>query len=279
MRMKHTPLYAALAAAVLGTSMALGQATGAPASAPPAAAPGQDASQSDLRKEIDRLRQQVRALEADLQAALDRIEELERELAAKAAGHPPSGGTQAKPPVQRMPADPKLGPGGLLSMLQADYDSADAGFAGKETPSPDAADPQGRQAWEAHQRALDSWMKREQRKVTEVDWVGTIDPASVEQRGRDVAMTIVFTNGGRDFRAPVVVDQGLVDRLKLADGTITAAPIVVNAVVTPKLRLNPQRGDTGAFDNPPLVAPFVEFGYDLKVRVLLPADRAKPKGS
>ncbi|MBL9141599.1 MAG: hypothetical protein JNK53_07000, partial [Phycisphaerae bacterium] len=243
------------------------------ASVAPAFAPAQsDESQNDLRKEIDRLRQEVKALEADLDTALARVRELEA-LVAK------SHSTHAAPPASApvpMPANPALGPGGLLSTLQADYNSPEAGFAGKDIPNGPGADPNSQKAWTAHQRALESWIAREQRKVSEVQWVGVVDPASVEQRGREVSMTLVFTNGGRDFRAPVTVDQGMVERLRGPDGSITQAPLTVNAVVTPRLRINPNRPDTGAFDNPPLVAPFVEFGYDLKIRVLLPEERAKP---
>lgn len=268
--MFHTTIYAVMAAGVLASTHTL-PARSITAPAQPAQA---DDSQSDLRKENDRLRQQVKTLEGDLQAALDRIKELEARL-AKVNATPQSPPATAPLPTP-MPANPALGPGGLLSTLQADYNSPEAGFAGKDVPmGGPGSDPATRQAWTNHQRALESWIAREQRKVNEVQWVGTIDPATIEQRGRDVAMVVVFTNGGRDFRTPIVVDQGLVERLRAADGAVTQAPIVVNAIASPRLTINPNRAETGPFDNPPLVAPFVEFGYDLKVRVLLPADRAK----
>ncbi len=267
--MNTSSIYVFMAAGVLASASTFADA---PAPAPLTAQTAQaDESQNDLRKENDRLRQQVKTLEGDLDAALQRIRDLEAEAAkAKTATEAP-----ATPPVP-MPANAALGPGGLLSALQADYNSPEAGFAGKEIPSgTPGGDPEMQKAWTAHAKALESWISREQRKVTEVQWRGVVDSASVRQRGREVGFDMLFDNGGRIFRAPIVVDQGMVEKFRGPDGSFTQAPIVVNAVVTPRLRINPNRPDTGAFDNPPLVAPYVEFGYDLKVRVMLPSDRTR----
>lgn len=262
--MLHAFSYALLASVVLAQAPA-------PAGDPSLQSAPQGESQSDLRKENDRLRQHVQRLEGDLQAALERIRQLEAQLAGAAPTQAPAAGGNPAP----VPANPALGPGGLLSALRADYYSAETGLAGRDVPAAPGDDAETRKAWTAYQRAVEPWIQREQRKTTEVQWIGTVDPTSVTQRGREVAMVVVFSNGGRDFRTPITVDSGVADRLRGSDGAITRAPVSVQAIVTPRLTLNPKRPDTGAFDNPPLVAPFIEFGYDLKVRVVLPADKAK----
>jgi hypothetical protein len=264
--MPHAILYALVSSAVLAQAPAPGTEPAA-RDAPPATE-----SPSDLRKENDRLRQRVQTLEGDLQAAIERIRQLEAQLAAPAQQAPPVAPAGGATPV---PANPAIGPGGLLSALRADYYSAESGLAGREVPGGPGTDAESRKAWAAYQRAVEPWIQRENRKATEVQWTGTVDHATIAQRGREVSFVVVFTNGGKDYRAPIVVDSGMADRLKGPDGTITRGPVVVQAVVTPRLVLNPNRPDPGAFDNPPLVAPFVEFAYDLKVRVVLPAEKAK----
>ncbi len=266
--MSNTSLYALAFSAVLTVL------NSAPVQAAPvhALAPQSSESQNDLRQENDRLAQQVRSLQGDLDAAQKRIKELEERLATLERG---SGlaAPDAKPPEPVAP-DPALGPGGLLSKLRNDYLDA---FQSKDIPTTGpGADPASQQAWTLHQRALESWIARAQKGVIDVQWVGTIDPASVEQRGRDVALVLVFNNGGREFRSPVVIDQGMMARLRGPDGSPTRGQVAVNAIVTPKLAVNSAKFEAGPFERPPLVGPYLEFGYELRPKVILPAERARP---
>jgi hypothetical protein len=267
--MRHTSFYAVVLSTVLGGYPVMASQ---PAESTFQNQQGTE-SQNDLRQENDRLQQQVKSLEGDLAAAQKRIKELEDRIAQlEKSGVQTIPDAKAPEPV---PPDPALGPGGLLSKLRDEYLEA---FKSRDIPtSGPGADQLSQQTWAAHQRALESWLPRAQRGTVEVQWVGTIDPARVEQRGRDVTLTVVFTNGGRDFPTPITVDQGMVSRLLGPDGSLTRAPVTVNAIVTPRLRINSARFDAGPFEKPPLVGPFVEFDYDLHTKVLLPSDKVKPQ--
>lgn len=278
--MLHPSIYALLATGVLTIIPALASPRAFQVTPPPPV----EQSQNDLRAENDRLSKQVAALQGDLNAALARVKLLEDQLAQakkEAAAGGSGSGTDATPtaapnapPPESVPANPAIGPGGLLSKLIFDYGNA---FGQADVPSSaTGTDPISRQAWTLHQHALESWIAREQKGVVDVQWIGTIDPASVQQNGREVRMVVDFVNGGRHFPTPILVDQGIAARLTGPDGLITTAPVAVSAIVTPRLRVNPARPTAGAFDNPPLIGPFLEFGYDIKPKVLLPADKARP---
>lgn len=264
--MLHTFTYAIALGTVLGTSAPF--APSAAAIAQSEKAPSE--SQNDLRQENSRLQQQVKSLEGDLAAARQRIKELEDRLAQL---EKMASGTTAPTTPQDVAPDPQIGPGGLLAKLRNDFAT---GLLDKEVPvSGPGTDQPSQQAWAAYKRALDPLIARAERSGMEVRWVGTIAPLSVSQTGREVTMTVVFTNGGRDYPTPITVDEGMVARLRQPDGSMTSEPITVSAVITPKLRVNPDRREAGAFEKPPLVAPFVEFGYELKPRVILPPERTK----
>jgi hypothetical protein len=55
--------------------------------------------------------------------------------------------------------------------------------------------------------------------------------------------------------------------------------VTVNARVSPRMRVNPSRTAPGAFDVPPSVGPYLEFGYDLDVRSMVPAQQADPNAT
>ena len=252
--MRIAPLALAAVAAAL---------TAAPAPAGTRTAPRpQDQSTADLRQEIDRLRRQLADSQAELDAAKARIKELEAKLAAAAAGGARDAGTPAPPPPP-VPADPTIGPGGLLSSLQADYLAT----------FPD--DPPSRTAprmFDQHLQALRAFATRANRDyVRQVTWTGQIDPTVPPRaNGRQVGFTIVFRNGTREFKVPATVSLGTFERV-MSGGQPIDGPIAVNGIVTPRVRVNPDRPDRGAFESIPMVAPYVEFLFDLDVKSVTPA--------
>ena len=238
----------------------------APAPAAALAAPqATDQTTADLRQEIDRLRRQLADSQAELDAAKARIKELEAKLAAAAAGGA-RGGEIPAPPPPPVPADPSIGPGGLLSSLQADYLAA----------FPD--DPPARSAqrlFDQHLQALRAFATRSNRDyVRQVTWTGQVDPTIPPRvNARQVAFTVVFRNGAREFRVPATVSQGTFERI-VTNGQPTQGPIAVTAIVTPRMRVNADRPDRGAFESIPMVAPYLEFLYDLDVKSVMPVPPA-----
>jgi hypothetical protein len=255
--MRIAPL-ALFAAAVLAPTAQV------PAGAP-AAPQATDQSTADLRQEIDRLRRQLADSQAELDAAKARIKELEAKLAAAAAGGA-RGGEIPAPPPPPVPADPTVGPGGLLASLQADYLAA----------FPDDPPPRSAQRlFDQHLQALRAFATRANRDyVRQVTWTGQLDP-NIPPRvnARQVGFTMVFRNGAREFRVPATVSQGTFERI-VTNGRPTDGPIAVTAIVTPRVRVNAERPDRGAFESIPMVAPYVEFLYDLDVKSVMPAPPA-----
>jgi hypothetical protein len=224
-----------------------------------------DQSAADLRQEIDRLRRQLADSQAELDAAKARIKELEAKLAAAAAGGA-RGQEIPAPPPPPVPADPSIGPGGLLASLQADYLAA--------FPD-DPPSKSSQRMFEQHLQALRAFATRANRDyVRQVTWNGQLDPTiPFRVNGRQVGFTVVFKNGAREFRVPATVSQGTFERI-MANGQATEGPIAVTAIVTPRVRVNADRPDRGAFESIPMVAPYVEFLYDLDVKSVIPAPPA-----
>ena len=226
---------------------------------------------NDLRQEVDRLRQEQARKDADLAAALERIKGLEAQLAAAKVAAPTTNGQSgannpAAPVPAPVPADPTLGPGGLLSSLQADYLAA----------FPTLPDVKDQQALTLHLRALDSWCAKANRDGTkQYSWTGQVDPTTLSISGKAASFVIVFTNGKREYRTPVTVDLSVVgSRVRTREG-IVPGDLVFNGIVRPKLSVNGRRPQPSAFENPPMAAPYLEFFYDFEVKSMAPVTPAK----
>jgi hypothetical protein len=224
-------------------------------------------SMGDLRQEIDRLRQDVAQRDAELAAARDRIARLERELADLKAKSAPDGSGSAPPAAPApVPADPAIGPGGLLAAMQAKY-LADF---------PTTPDTSTAQKMNLHLRALEGWCARANRdSIRQLSWTGRIDPGSFSTNGRSCSFNAIFTSGTVEFRFPVSVEQATLSKARGADGTPTSGDVVFNAIVKPRLRVNPERPAPQAFEQPQMVAPYVDFVLELDVRSVLPAPGTK----
>lgn len=238
------------------------------ASIPAGLAPAQDTppqSMNDLRQEIDRLRQELSRRDADLDAAKAQIAALKAEIAAMktvAASTPAASPAPAAPAPVPVPADPTIGPGGLLSTLQAEYLAA----------FPSLPDTTDQQKLNLHLRSLEPWCAKANRDgIKQYSWTGSIDPASVRFMQRNVAFVAVFRNGTREFKAPLSVDQGMLTRVRTKEGGLVSGDLQFNVIVRPRLTVNGGRPAPGAFENPPMVGPYIDFLYELELKSVVPA--------
>jgi hypothetical protein len=167
-----------------------------------------------------------------------------------------------------VPADPTLGPGGLLSSLQADYLAA----------FPTLPDLKDQQAFNLHLRALENWCAKANRDGTkQYSWTGQVDPTSLSTNGKTASFVIVFTNGKREYRTPVTVEQSMVSaRVRTRDGGIVPGDLVFNGIVRPRLSVNGRRPQPSAFENPPMLAPYLEYFYEFEVKSMTPVAPAAP---
>lgn len=269
-----------LAAATLFAAFLAGPLAGTAAHA----APAPQQSQSDLQKEIDRLRQeneQWKAMVEDLKKEIAKLKAALADQAKQAQGSAPAAPATAAPtvppapPADVVPADPSIGPGGLLAMLQAEYLGA---FDSAPRAPADGGDGV---TFTNHLRKLEAWCNRANRRyIRTFTWVGRIDPQTVRTDKLSASMDLLFQNGTRQFRVPVTLSSTQASRIRQGDRWYFG-DVEVTAVVRPRVRVDPARSNPGAFEVPPMVGPYLTFAFDYEVRSIEPAPEPKdtaPKG-
>ena len=232
--------------------------------------PGQ--SMSDLRQEIERLTAESARKDEELVLANARIKELERTIATLRSlpGAAPAKASAPDTPAARAPApdpaDPSIGPGGLLAKLQAEY----------LQQYPELPDLGSELRRSEHLRSLGRWCDRASRTpVGRVTWTGTIDASTVAAGQREVTFTAVFAASGRTIRTPVTVDRVVFERF-IRGGTVPSGPVAMTGEPRAQLTVNPDRADPGAFDFPLMVAPYVECRIDFAAKGLAEPSAAPP---
>ena len=246
---------------------------------------GQDStgeSISDLRQEIDRLRLELAKKQADLDAALQRIKALENAVSgstsapspatatAPAKSAAPTKSTATPPPVNTLPpapmpapipADPTIGPGGLMASLQADYLGA----------FPTVPNANETKQLGLHLRDLQNWCVKANRDGTkQYIWVGRINPNTIRVSGKSVSFVATFVNSNKQFTVPITVDQSLLSRVKTRNG-IDTGDLAFSGIVRPRLRVNSARPAPSAFETPYMLAPYLEYFFAFNVKSIVPA--------
>jgi hypothetical protein len=238
---------------------------------------------SDLRQEIDRLRLELEKKQADLAAALQRIKALETGTAADPApttkptpatatspAKSTAPTTPAKPLVnlmppapmpQPIPADPTIGPGGLMASMQADYLAA----------YPTVPNADNTKLLTNHLRGLANWCTKANRDNTKQHiWVGRVDQETIQTNGKNVSFMATFVNSNRYFTVPITVDQSVIARIRTRNG-IEPGDLAFSGIVTPRVRVNSARPAPSAFETPYMLAPYVEFFFSFNVKSIVPA--------
>jgi hypothetical protein len=248
---------------------------------------------SDLRQEIDRLRLELAKKQADLDAALQRIKALESGTAsdpapateptpaptpaltpAPATATSPAKSTApitpSKPLVnlmppapmpQPIPADPTIGPGGLMASMQADYLAA----------YPTVPDANDTKQLNLHLRGLQNWCTKANRESTkQYIWVGRVDQGTIQSSGKNVSFMATFVNSNRYFTVPITVDQSVIARIRTRNG-IDPGDLAFSGIVQPRIRVNSRRPAPSAFETPYMLAPYIEFFFSFNVKSIVPA--------
>ena len=238
---------------------------------------------SDLRQEIDRLRLELEKKQADLEAALQRIKALETGTAADPAPTtkptPATATSPAKsaapttpskplvnlmPPApmpQPIPADPTIGPGGLMASMQADYLAA----------YPTVPNANNTKQLANHLRGLANWCTKANRDDTKQHiWVGRVDQGTIQTNGKNVSFMATFVNSNRYFTVPITVDQSVIARIRTRNG-MEPGDLAFSGIVTPRVRVNSARPAPSAFETPYMLAPYVEFFFSFNVKSIVPA--------
>lgn len=249
--------------------------------APPRPALAQQ-SQRELREQNDSLRAEVEDLQRELEAAREEIQRLqalvtslEKQLVAAGADQDEedasTDGDGQKPTVTE--TDPHDSPRALLREAAKRYQEALDGMdRGEMDDSPERR---------SYLRAVNQWTARFNREMRKpIQWpVRIVREPRPAERGVIVRMEMVDPKTGAAigdafdaFIPRAVVDRlaELEPRMDLMEQTFS-----LRGTLVPNVGVNPQRSTKGAFNNPPLIGPYAEFGFAVETRTLtLWEDRA-----
>lgn len=232
----------------------------------------QGASPAELRREVDRLNEQLRVLRDELdqtrvslraaeqeRAALaQRLRETESLLAELRARGPgdalPPTPTSSDPERTALPEDPLAAPGAIYDELRYRYERDLA-------PLPRATD-QDRAAFRAEAQR---WCKDAERQVRgRVHWVVRLENWSPSRSRRSEAdLTVVDPVTLRPLGESVRVEvpARLAERVQREpERELWRASLLVTA----KPIYNPDRAVRGVFDSPRFVGPMVEFDFSIE---------------
>ena len=237
-------------------------------------------SDADLRRENQRLRTQVNDQKRELDAARNRIAQLEIEVqklrqllnaAPRTTGDPP---TEEKVTIDE--TVPHASPRALLKALQDGYLEAML-----DIDPGDPATPTGSRQREAYLRELHRWARRMSRQMkAPIEWHiriagrGTypLDVPGLVVEAVDPKTHVVL---GDPF--PITLPRATVRRLRDLETRGQLGVLVLRGVLIPQVMVNPDRHDQGLFDNPRFVGPFAEFEFLVEASSVTPPPKPKER--
>ncbi|UCD75082.1 MAG: hypothetical protein JSV91_15010 [Phycisphaerales bacterium] len=250
-----------------------------------AAYPANAQSDNDLRRENQSLRTRVRDLEAELRAAREQIEALQKEIGRlegllEAAGSGRRVPLQPPPEPEKVTVDesvPEASPRALFTALTNDYQ--------EKLGDLERGDP-GSTTRANYFRALERWQNAATAKFrAPIEWhVRVKDRAVPTARGGFIISLVAVdpvtdVELGQSFE--VLLARNIARRLADVEDRGGLEVLLLKGILMPAVWINPNRESPGTFDNPRLIGPFAEFDFRVEVRSLIPAPKekeAKDKG-
>jgi len=235
--------------------------------------PASGQSDNALRKENQRLTTQVRDLQQELKAAQERLDRLEREIRdlkrqLAAAGQTPTGVPAPPTPTPKVTIDessPDASPRALLAALKKSYaetlDDLELGEPGDRTRT-------------AYLRALSRWQANAARQYrAPVSWhVRAVDRAVPVQDGHVLRVIAVDPETDVELGIPfdLLLARSAARRLMQMEQRGTLEVLALKGILVPQINVDEARTDQGAWDFPPFIGSFAEFGLTVEVQTLLP---------
>lgn len=228
-----------------------------------AATPAHAQSDSELRRENQRLRTQVDELKKELEAALERIAALQEQMRQRRAG----GNTRLpsdQPEEEKVSIDesePMASPRALLKALQASYTER---FA--ELEMGEARESRER---DNYLQSVVRWGRQAERKFKRpVQWHLRFEEIERQIKGGYVIRAHAVdpeygTTLGSSFR--VMLPRA---RTSVIEKHGMGATYAVRGTLTPYIGVNDERQETGPFNSPPLVGAFAELDLVLDIQTV-----------
>ena len=242
-------------------------------------------SEGDARRETEELRARVELLQGSLDAALERIAQLEAQLEnvrqlltatrrgaeAPPTSHPTTPPTTA-PATSTDESIPNASPRALLDALKDSYREATEDLIIGEA---------GDRRRIVYLRGLDRWARRVNRELkSQIQWhVRIMRPRPGTQQHR-LELQAVDPETDRHLGDPfqVVASSNLLRRLRVFAERDQLDVLVLRGVLRPHVTINLGRQQKGAFDKPRFIGPFAEFQMTVDVSSLTQATEEAPRG-
>jgi hypothetical protein len=236
-----------------------------------------DTSTNDLRRQNQALRADLQEKEAELAAAHERIALLEQriaELEARLAGTPT---TRPAPAPAVTPGRPAAGPGGSGAVtIDESIPSASPRALNRalESSYEQAIGPLDRGTPDSRERRnllreIEHWAAGATRQFRDrITW--HVEPVEYRYAGEQLLLVVYAidpstrTRLGREFTL-AVGHPGQRRRLDREFGDALPETLIVRGTLIPKVAVNPRRETPGMFNQPPLLAPFVEHGFEINI--------------
>ncbi len=242
-------------------------------------------SEGDARRETEQLRARVELLQGSLDAAQERIAELEAQLenmrqllattrrgAAGPAKSPPTAPATTAPATSIDESIPNASPRALLDALKDSYREATEDLIIGEA---------GDRQRIVYLRGLDRWASRVNRELkSQIQWHVRIMRPRPGSQQRRLELQAVDPKTDRHLGDPfqVVASINLLRRLRVFAERDQLEVLVLRGVVRPYVTINLGRQQKGAFDKPRFIGPFAEFQMTVDVSSLTQATEEVPRG-
>lgn len=233
-------------------------------------------SESELRRENQRLRTELADLRRELDAARVRIAELEQQLGG--AGAQPVETAEAAPAETTIDESiPNASPRALLGALERSYEDQ---MQGIEIGDADG-DTSARRDRTVYLRTVERWAKRVNRELrSQFEWHVRLEGGAEQQSGRFGIMAVAVdpvTGADLGDPFPVTMSKSVAHRLDQMHRRGSADVVVLRGVLIPRVVVNPDRDHAGPFDNPPLIGPLAEFGMTVEASSFAEAEEEEER--
>ena len=232
-------------------------------------------SDSELRRENQRLQAEVHDCKLELEAAIKSIAELEDRLTAA-----PDGATASPLPAEEVSIDESVADASPRALLNALKESYAQQMKDHELGDP-AGDMTQRRHRTAYLRSVEKWTSRVNREFkSPIVWHIRIVGNPERQHGSYGLMVVAVdpkTDVQLGDRFPLIMSKSTAHHLSQLDRRGPLDVLVVRGVLTPRVRVHPYRMELGPFDNPRFIGPFAEYGMSVDASsVTRPENEAKP---
>jgi hypothetical protein len=225
-------------------------------------------SQSELRRENQRLRTEAADLQRELDAARKRIADLEAEVARLASAV--KTGRSALPPVAAPPvtvdeSKPDASPRALFNAIVRGYE--------EETKDLDIGDVENSSERIVFMRTINRWAARTNRELkSKIDWhVLIIGRAVPVRRGYVIRLQAVDPVTGTELGDPfdALISHVMASRLHDREQRHGLEEVMrLRGTLLPRVHVNQLRVEEGPFNNPPFLGPYAEFDFAVEANSL-----------